>query len=86
MQGGYLRPLWKAIGNIWPFAPQEDTSAPFDPWALPEISLDEVLQADVEKFNYLGQRVSTVPASPATKRKAQAALNKSPAKRYRPGI
>ena len=57
----------------------------FDPWELPEISDEAVYEAD-KTFNVLGRQVPTVAASPATKRRANAALSKPAPKRFRSGV
>jgi len=81
-----LRPFWKAIGNIWPFTPEEGNSGDrFDPWELPKISDEAVYEAD-KTFNVLGRQVRTAAASPATKRRANAALSKPAPKRFRSGV
>ncbi|THY63292.1 hypothetical protein D6C99_00593 [Aureobasidium pullulans] len=86
LKGGMLRPFWRAIGNIWPFTPEEGNSGDrFDPWELPEISDEAVYEAD-KTFNVLGRQVPTVAASPATKRRANAALRKPAPKRFRSGV
>jgi hypothetical protein len=53
------------------------TLAPFDPWKLPDISDEAVLEAN-EKFNVLDETPTT-----GTKRRAAPSRSRSPAKRAR---
>jgi hypothetical protein len=55
----------------------EQPVAPFDPWKLPEISYEEVLDAD-QIFKVLGKKQAT-----GAKRRAAPSRSRSPAKRTR---
>lgn len=77
LQGGSFYTLKKILGNIKKSLYPEQPVTPYDPWKLPEISLEDVLEAD-QTFHYLGSHQTH-----GTKRKANPSRSRSPAKRTR---
>ncbi|KAG9945121.1 hypothetical protein KCU85_g7526, partial [Aureobasidium melanogenum] len=77
LQGGSFYTLKKILGNIKRSLYPEQPVTPYDPWKLPEISYEDVLEAD-QTFHYLGS-----DETHGTKRKANPSRSRSPAKRTR---
>ncbi|KAH0384016.1 hypothetical protein KCU92_g4828, partial [Aureobasidium melanogenum] len=78
LQGGSFYTLKKILGNIKKSLYPEQPVTPYDPWKLPEISQEDVLEAD-RVFGYIG----SIGSESGTKRKANPSRSRSPAKRSR---
>ncbi|CAD0111573.1 unnamed protein product [Aureobasidium uvarum] len=76
LEGGNYYALKKVLGDIKNYIlPPAPPAAPFDPWKLPEVAYEDVLDAD-QWMNVLSKEETT-----GSKRKAVPSRSRSPAKR-----